>query len=79
METGSDIPWLYGSCIGMMSEVIDRLPWGLSDYSEMENPHTGKICRLSLPKTPDFPDWYQRDFAWKGDDEYDARVRSDRI
>ena len=32
---------------------------------------------LSLPviasKAPDFPDWYSRDFAWKGDDEYDAR------
>lgn len=38
VETGSDIPWLYGSCIGMMSEVIDCLPWGLSDYSEMEDP-----------------------------------------
>lgn len=72
VETGSDIPWLYGSCIGMMSEVIDCLPWGLSDYSEMEDPYWEDMPPIAS-KIPDFPDWYQRDFAWKGDDEYDAR------
>ena len=72
VETGSDIPWLYGSCIGMMSEVIDCLPWGLSDYSEMEDPYWENMPPIAS-KLPDFPDWYQRDFAWKGDDEYDAR------
>ena len=39
IENGSDIPWLYGSCIGMMSEVADYLPWALSDYEELEDPH----------------------------------------
>lgn len=72
VETGSDIPWLYGSCIGMMSEVIDCLPWGLSDYSEMEDPYWEEVSPI-VSKTPDFPDWYQRDYSWKGDDEYDAR------
>lgn len=33
VETGNDIPWLYGSCIGTLSEVVDYLPWGMSDYS----------------------------------------------
>ncbi|MBP7508682.1 MAG: hypothetical protein KA807_12750, partial [Prolixibacteraceae bacterium] len=72
VEIGSDIPWLYGSCIGMMSEVIDCLPWGLSEYSEMEDPYWEDMPPIAS-KIPDFPDWYQRDFAWKGDDEYDAR------
>ena len=56
----------------MMSEVIDCLPWGLSDYSEMEDPYWEDMPPIAS-KIPDFPDWYQRDFAWKGDDEYDAR------
>ena len=72
VETGSDIPWLYGSCIGMMSEVIDSLPWGLSDYDEAEDPYWDEIPPVSS-KAPDFPDWYQRDFAWKCDDEYNTR------
>ena len=72
IETGSDIPWLYGSCIGMMSEVVDSLPWGLYDYDELEDPYFMDVPPTSS-RQPDFPDWYQRDYAWKGDDEYDAR------
>lgn len=58
VETGSDIPWLYGSCIGMMSEVINCLPWGLSDYSEMGDPYWEDMPPIAS-KAPDFPDWYQ--------------------
>lgn len=72
VETGSDIPWLYGSCIGMMYEVVDYLPWGLYDYDEMEDPYW-MDTPPSASKQPDFPNWYQRDYAWKGEDEYDAR------
>lgn len=72
IETGSDIPWLYGSCIGMMSEVVDNLPWGLSDYGEMDDPYWEEVPPISN-KSPDFPDWYKRDYSWKGDDEYDMR------
>ncbi len=72
VETGSDIPWLYGSCIGMMSEVVDYLPWALSDYEELEDPYWVELPPESR-KTPDFPNWYSRDYVWKGDDEYDAR------
>lgn len=60
------------SCIGMLSEVIDYLPWGMSDYSEMEDPYWEEVPPISS-KTPDFPDWYARDYCWKGDDEYEAR------
>ena len=72
VEIGSDIPWLYGSCIGMLSEVIDYLPWGMSDYSEMEDPYWEEVPPMSS-KTPDFPDWYARDYCWKSDDGYEAR------
>ncbi len=72
VETGSDIPWLYGSCIGMMSEVIDSLPWGLADFEELYDPYW-KDEPLRSSKLPDFPDWYKRDYTWKGEDEYDAR------
>ena len=72
IEIGSDIPWLYGSCIGMMSEVVDSLPWGLSDYSDMDDPYWEDVPPI-VSKSPDFPDWYKRDYGWKGDDEYDMR------
>ena len=72
IEIGNDIPWLYGSCIGMMYEVIDYLPWGMSDYDEMMDPYWKEVPPASC-KTPDFPDWYKRDYYWKGDDEYNAR------
>ena len=72
VETGSDIPWLYGSCMGMMAEVIDSLPWGMCDYDELKDPYWDEVPPVSN-KTPDFPDWYKRDYCCKGDDEYDAR------
>ena len=72
VETGSDIPWLYGSCMGMMAEVIDSLPWGMRDYDELKDPYWDEVPPVSN-KTPDFPDWYKRDYCCKGDDEYDAR------
>ena len=56
----------------MLSEVIDYLPWGMSDYSEMEDPYWDEVPPMSS-KTPDFPDWYARDYCWKGDYEYEAR------
>ena len=72
VETGSDIPWLYGSCIAMMSEVVDILPWGLSDYSELEDPYLTDEPP-TIYKVPEFPDWYKREYGWKGDDEYELR------
>ena len=72
VENGSDIPWLYGSCIGMMTEVADSLPWGLSDYDESEDDFWKAYPPVSR-KTPNFPDWYSRDYSWSGDSEYDAR------
>lgn len=56
----------------MMSEVVDYLPWALSDYEELDDPYWVELPPVSK-KTPDFPDWYSRDYIWKGDDEYNAR------
>ncbi len=69
VETGSEIPWLYGSCIGTMAQVTASLPWGLSDYCEQEDPYWKESLPVST-KIPDFPDWYARNYIQKGQDEY---------
>ena len=72
VETGSYIPWLDGSCFAMMSEVVDILPLGLSDYSELEASYLTDEPP-AIYKAPEFPDWYKREYGWKGDDEYELR------
>ena len=72
VETGSDLPWIYGACSGMMVEVVDSLPWGMSDYDEFDDPYLEDVPPVSNKK-PDFPDWYKREYSWKGDDEYEVR------
>ena len=34
IESGSDLPWLYGCGCGLMEEVAESLPWGVFDYEE---------------------------------------------
>ena len=75
VETGSDIPWLYGSCISMLKEVVDYLPWGLAEYDEINDPYWEDDVPTPS-KVPDFPDWYERNYSWKGDSEYNARSLS---
>ena len=86
IEQENDIPWLYGSCIGMMHEVADSLPWALYEYDELEDKYWFKNAedegyeQLTLFNMEEerrgkqiFPDWYQRDYRWKDDDRCDAR------
>lgn len=72
IETGSDIPWIYGACIDMMTEVVDSLPWGVTYYDEFDDPYWDGVPPVSDNK-PDFPDWYKREYSWKGNNEYDVR------
>ncbi len=72
LESGSDIPWLYGSCIGMMAEVVDYLPWGLMEYSVIDDPYWENDVP-AVTKAPDFPDWYERKYKHKDDNEYNTR------
>lgn len=37
IESDDDLPWLYGAGCGLMSEVTDALPWGISEYSEIDD------------------------------------------
>ena len=37
IESGNDLPWLYGPCVGMMQEVADSLPWGVRRYDAMND------------------------------------------
>ena len=88
IEQNDDIPWLYGCCFGMMHEFCDALPWGLYEYDEEEDKYwfstdESEDGQLTFPGfednqpvkrgAPAFPDWYARDYRWKGDDNCDAR------
>ena len=87
IEKDSDIPWLYGSCISMMHEVVESLPWAHYEYDEMEDEHWVDIsddgsewkqlsiaeAELLSEKRAAFPDWYSRDYRWKDEDRCDAR------
>ena len=71
-EQGSDIPWLYGSCQGMMSEVACSLPWGVGNYNEYDTAY----WKEKLPAdsdTPDFPNFYKREYCKKEGDESSIR------
>ena len=90
IESGSDLPWLYGPGCGMMQEVVESLPWGVIEYDESDNP-------VWSPEVVDAPeqilsgiqekqhvpaqrspilDWYERKYAPKGEDELFAFNRS---
>ena len=42
------------------------------DYDEFDDPYLEDVPPVSNKK-PDFPDWYKREYSWKGDDEYEVR------
>ena len=82
VEQDDEIPWLYGSCLGVINEVIDSLPWYASEYSEledrfwMESDEDGGLHQRMLSDesaTVTFPDWYRRDYRRKGEDTDEAR------
>ena len=69
VESGSDIPWLYGACISTMNEVVDHLPWGIKKY-DVEN----KEKETSVTSSPELPDFYKRDYLHS--DDYECNVRN---
>ena len=68
LEQDSDLPWLYGACIGMMQEVVDCLPWGYYHYEEEDDNIWTEAP--PVPKKPvSMPDWYERTYCHKDNDE----------
>ena len=72
IENDSDLPWLYGSCCGLMSEVAESLPWGVFGYKEWQDPVWDpedegyeENLRLTAEKPSTIPEWYERSYAPK--------------
>ena len=69
IDTGSDLPWLYGPGVMLTEQITERLPWGIIEYDEDEDaiwwgggedePYYGKPTQL--------PDWYERKYQKKDD------------
>ena len=72
VESGSNIPWLYGACVSTMNEVVDHLPWGIKKYKQ-ENKEDKDAPELELP------DLYKRSYIHKDDYECNARSLSQII
>ena len=81
IESGSDLPWLYGPCVGMMQEVADSLPWGVRRYDAMNDRAwrtdddasvieyvfiDSKREERTLPPM-EMPDWYARKYVREGE------------
>ena len=63
IESGDDLPWLYGPGIGLMTEVAESLPWGISPYNETEDFfHTGKSHIQGTTEHDNIPVWYERKY-----------------
>lgn len=90
IENGSDLPWLYGPGCGMMQEVVESLPWGVIEYDEYDDPvwspeavdspeqvisRNQEKQHATAQRSP-IPDWYERKYAPKGEDELFAFNRS---
>ena len=66
IETGDNLPWLYGACYGFMMEVCESLPWGLEEYDEIEDPiWNNDHDETDVPKAATVPDWNERKYTYK--------------
>ena len=72
IESGSDLPWLYGCGCGLMSEVAEALPWGVFGYKEWQDPiwdpddeEYADMLRIAAEKPSTIPEWYERSFVPK--------------
>ena len=68
IETGDDMVWTYGPCIGLMYAVCDNLPWGLREFDMNEDPiwEDFTIHEFPAQKPANIPDWNERRFQVKG-------------
>lgn len=78
LETGDDLPWLYGPGVGLMNEVAESLPWGFYPYEEEDDmvwfPDDDYIPEPFRPSA--IPDWYERKYFYKGKEREDDFPRS---
>ena len=67
IETGDDMPWLYGATHGFMMQVCESLPWGMQEYEEIGDPvwDNEDYEYEDVPKTASIPDWNERKYADK--------------
>lgn len=85
IETGSQLPWLYGTGTGFMAEVVESLPWGVIEYDEEDDSvwfgdEAEDEKQLSFledhptkkpGKVSPVPDWYERRYGKNKDDAFD--------
>lgn len=65
IDSGSDLPWIYGAGVGLMQEVAENLPWGIGRYIEEDDAfwNTFKYKGKKIP----IPDWNERKYQRKDD------------
>ena len=73
LETGENLPWLYGPGVGLMNEVAESLPWGIYPYEEEDDliwfPDDDYVPETVKPSA--IPDWYERKYV------YSSKYRED--
>ncbi len=77
IESGDDLPWLYGPGVGLMTEVAESLPWGVYSYEEEEDQiwFPDEDYEPGPVKPSAIPDWYERKYLYRKGKE-DAFPRS---
>ena len=65
LDTGSDLPWLYGSMYGFLTRALENLPWGIREYDDEED--LIEDPELYDGKRADIPDWNLRRYRKKDD------------
>ncbi len=72
IDSGSDLPWIYGVGFGLMQEVTECLPWGIAGYNEEDDAFSNEFKYKG--KKSNIPDWNER--KYRGKDDYFARSMS---
>ncbi len=85
IDNDFDLPWIYGTGIGIAQEIGESLPWGVIPYEEADDdiwyantPDAGEETdeleaapeETRPVKPPEFPDWYERKYQ-PGKGEFD--------
>ena len=69
IDTGSDLPWLYGPGVMLTEQIAERLPWGVIEYDFDEDTvwyDDGETLKYTGKPSPQ-PDWYDRKYKKKDD------------
>ncbi len=65
IDTGNDLPWIYGAGVGLMQEVTECLPWGIIEYRDEDDAFWNEF-KYKGKKVP-IPDWNERKYQRKDD------------